>query len=194
MLTLPRCELQICIGRTSGLNLVRPPSTSPLFRPPQRKLLSLPERTPGGPYKRGFRMNLLEARTAQQRRRLSDMNPDRLDSPLKPRRVFHWTDANDGVPDKYFLECRIQPMRGATCDFCATCDFWTLKRNSCIKRYSSGVCPSPAGKPRRVFHCADAGHPKKRLGFFGPRRRGPKRKRFLAAASRTPKPQNQQRK
>src|ERR1700730_9117923 len=47
----------------------------------------------------------------------------------KPRRVFHWTDANDGVPDKYFLGCRIQPMRGATCDFCATCDFWTLKRD-----------------------------------------------------------------
>src|ERR1700687_1793777 len=78
----------------------------------------------------------------------------------KPRRVFHWTDANDGVPDKYFLGRRIQPMRGATYDFCATCDFWTLKRDSCIKRYPSGVCPSRAGKPRRVFHWADAGHPK----------------------------------
>src|ERR1700736_6656671 len=31
----------------------------------------------------------------------------------KPRRVFHWTDANGGVPNKYFLRCRIQPMRGA---------------------------------------------------------------------------------
>jgi len=46
--------------------------------------------------------------------------------------------------DRKFLGCRIQPLRGATCDFCATCDFWTLKRNSCIKRYPSGVCPSPA--------------------------------------------------
>src|SRR3984893_13565382 len=89
------------------------------------------------------------------------------------RAIFHWTDANDGVPDKYFLGRRIQPMRGATYDFCATCDFWTLKRDSCIKRYPSGVCPSPAGKPRRVFHCADAGHPKNTLGFLGPQRRGP---------------------
>ena len=33
----------------------------------------------------------------------------------------------------------------------ATCDFWTVKRDSCIRRYPSGVCPSPAGFPRRAL-------------------------------------------
>jgi hypothetical protein len=41
-----------------------------------------------------------------------------------------------GMPNTTFAWC--------ICDVCATCDFWMLKRDSCIKRYPSGVCPSPA--------------------------------------------------
>jgi hypothetical protein len=91
----------------------------------------------------------------------------------------------------YFLGCRIQPMRGATYDFCATCDFWTLKRDPCIKRYPSGVCPSPARETAPGFSLRGRGALQKRFRFFGAQRRGPKRKRFLAAASphpQTPKP------
>ena len=80
-----------------------------------------------------------------------------------------------------------------TCDLCATCDFWTLKRNSCIKRYPSGVCPSPARETAPGFSLRGRGTPQKRLGFLGPNAGGPKRKRFPAAASPHPKPQNQQR-
>ena len=72
-------------------------------------------------------------------------------------------------------------------------DFWTLKRNSCIKRYPSGVCPSPARETAPGFSLRGRGAPQKRLGFLRPQRRGPKRKRFLPAASPHPKPQNQQR-
>src|ERR1700730_10720698 len=79
-------------------------------------------------------------------------------------------------------------MRGATYDFFSACDFWTLKRDSCIKRYLSGVCPSPTGKPRRVFHCADAGHPKNALGFLGPQRQGPQTQAF--SGRRLPAPPN----
>ena len=63
-------------------------------------------------------------------------------------------------------------VRGATCDLCATCDFWTLLRDSCIKRYPSGVCPSPARETAPGFHCAD-GAPKKRPWFFRPQRPEP---------------------
>jgi hypothetical protein len=80
-----------------------------------------------------------------------------------------------------------------TCDLCATCDFWTLKRDSCIKRYPSGVCPSPARETAPGFSLRGRGAPQKRLGFLGPNAGGPKRKRFPAAASPHPKPQNQQR-
>src|SRR3984893_2563315 len=80
-----------------------------------------------------------------------------------------------------------------TCDLCATCDFWTLKRDSCIKRYPSGVCPSPARETAPGFSLGGRGAHQKLLGFLRPKRRGPKRKRFLAAASPHPKPQNQQR-
>ena len=81
----------------------------------------------------------------------------------------------------------------APCDFCATFDFWTLQRDSCIKRYPSGVCPSPARETAPGFSLGGRGAPQKRLGFLRPQRRGPKRKRFLATASPHPKPQNQQR-
>src|ERR1700730_7278676 len=83
-----------------------------------------------------------------------------------------------------------------TCDLCATCDFWTLKRDSCIKRYPSGVCPSPARETAPGFSLRGGGAPHKRFGCWGGPRQmpgDPKRKRFLAAASPHPKPQNQQR-
>src|ERR1700730_2239755 len=64
------------------------------------------------------------------------------------------------------LGCRIQPMRGATCDFFATCDFWTLKRDSCIKRYPSGVCPSPARETAPGFSLRGRGAPQKAPWVF----------------------------
>jgi hypothetical protein len=105
----------------------------------------------------------------------------------KPRQVFHWTDANGGVPNKYFLGCRIQPMRGATCDFCATCDFWTLKRNSCIKKYHSGVCPSLARETAPGFSLRGRGAPQKRWFFWGPT---PAAQTQAFSGRRLPAPQN----
>src|ERR1700730_1525698 len=58
--------------------------------------------------------------------------------------------------DGKFLGCRIQPLRGATCDFCATCDFWTLQRDSCIKSILQECAQARPGQPRRDFRCADA--------------------------------------
>jgi hypothetical protein len=89
------------------------------------------------------------------------------------------TAANGGGgPNKYFSGCRIQPLRGATCTSVqlltcklvtsATCDFWTLKRNSSIKRYPSGVCPSPARETAPGFSLRGGGHPKNALVSWGP--------------------------
>jgi hypothetical protein len=87
----------------------------------------------------------------------------------------------------YFLGCRIQPMRGATCDPCATCDFWTLKRDSCIKRYPSGVCPSPVRETAPGFSLGGRGAPQKRLGLLRAQRRGPQTQAF--SGRRLPAPQ-----
>jgi hypothetical protein len=92
-----------------------------------------------------------------------------------------------------FLEMPNTTSAWCTCDLCATCDFWTLKRDSCIKRYPSGVYPSPARETAPGFSLVGRGAPQKRLGFLRPQRRGPKRKRFLPAASPHPNPKNQQR-
>src|ERR1700722_11830986 len=67
--------------------------------------------------------------------------------------------------------CVVQPVTSVQL-VTSTCDFWTLKRNSCIKRYPSGVCPSPARETAPGFHCAD-GAPKKRPWFFRPQRPEP---------------------
>src|SRR5437588_8304490 len=69
----------------------------------------------------------------------------------------------------------------------STCDFWTLKRDSCTKRYPSGVCPSPAGETAPGFSLRGRGAPQKRLGFFGPRRRGPQTQAF--SGRRLPAPE-----
>jgi hypothetical protein len=86
-----------------------------------------------------------------------------------------------------FLGMPNTTMRGATCDFCATCDFWTLKRDSCIKRYPSGVCPSPARETTLGFSLRGRGAPQKRLGFFGGLTRGPQTQAF--SGRRLPAPQ-----
>ena len=83
-----------------------------------------------------------------------------------------------GMPNTTYAWC--------TCDPCATSDFWTLKRDPSIKRYPSGVCPSPARETAPGFSLRGRGAPQKRPGFFGAQRRGPKRKRFPAAASPHP--------
>jgi hypothetical protein len=78
-------------------------------------------------------------------------------------------------------------MRGATWDFCATCDFWTLKRDPCIKRYPSGVRPSPARETAPGFSLRGRGAPRKRLGFFGaPTPGAPNTSVFWPPPSRTP--------
>jgi hypothetical protein len=90
-----------------------------------------------------------------------------------------------------FLGMPNTTMRGATCDFCATCDFWTLKRDSCIKRYPSGVCPSPARETAPGFSLRGRGAPQKRLGFFWGPTRGPQTQAFSGRrlpAPQTPKP------
>src|SRR5437588_11863894 len=43
----------------------------------------------------------------------------------------------------------------------STCDFWTLKRDSCIKRYPSGVCQSPAQETAPGFSLRGRGAPQK---------------------------------
>ena len=54
--------------------------------------------------------------------------------------------------------------------------------------------PKPGRETAPGFSLRGGGAPQKRLGFLGPQMPGdPKRKRFLAAASPHPKPQNQQR-
>ena len=62
------------------------------------------------------------------------------------------------------------------------------------KKISFRSVPKPGPGNRAGFFIARTrGTPKNALGFLGPNARGPKRKRFLAAASPHPKPQNQQR-
>src|ERR1700738_3762433 len=62
------------------------------------------------------------------------------------------------------------------------------------KKISFRSVSKPGPGNRAGFFIARTRSTTKRLGFFGPRRPGgPKRKRFLAAASPHPKPQNQQR-
>src|ERR1700736_4525279 len=73
-----------------------------------------------------------------------------------------------------------------TCDLCATCDFWTLKRDSCIKRYPSGVCPSPARETAPGFSLRGRGAPQKRLVFLGPNAGGPNASVFWPPPPRTP--------
>src|ERR1700730_9183568 len=41
----------------------------------------------------------------------------------RPRVCWNEPSKHPVQRDGKFLGCRIQPMRGATCDFCATCDF-----------------------------------------------------------------------
>src|ERR1700724_1060099 len=81
-------------------------------------------------------------------------------------------DANGGVPNKYFLRCRIQPMRGATYDFCATCGFnlWVLDAETGPKyqKISFRSVPKPGRETAPVFSLGGRGAPKKRLGFWGP--------------------------
>src|ERR1700738_3411151 len=102
------------------------------------------------------------------------------------------TNSNGGTYKCRIQSCVVQLLTSVQL-VTSTCDFWTLKRDSCIKRYPSGVCPSPARETAPGFSLGGRGAPQKRLGFLRPQRRGPKRKRFLAAASPHPKPQNQQR-
>jgi hypothetical protein len=61
------------------------------------------------------------------------------------------------------------------------------------KKISFRSVSKPGRETAPGFSLGGRGAPQKRLGFLRPRRRGPKRKRFLAAASPHPKPQNQQR-
>ena len=99
-----------------------------------------------------------------------------------------------GVPNKYFLGCRIQPVRGALVTpvqlvGSATCDFWTLKRDSCIKRYPSGVCPSPARETAPGFSLRGREAPQNALGFLGPDAPGaPNGSVFWPPPPRTPNP------
>jgi hypothetical protein len=58
-----------------------------------------------------------------------------------------------------FLEMPNTTYAWCTCDLCATSDFWTLKRNSSIKRYPSGVCPSPARETAPGFSLRGRGAP-----------------------------------
>src|SRR6478609_3715557 len=75
----------------------------------------------------------------------------------------------------------------------STCDFWTLKRDSSIKRYPSGVCPNPARETAPGFSLRGRGAPQKRLSFLGPNAGGPNASVFWPPPSPHPKPQNQQR-
>jgi hypothetical protein len=98
------------------------------------------------------------------------------------------TDANGGVPQQIFLGMPNTTSVWCTCDLCATCDFWTLKRDSCIKRYPSGVCPSPARETAPGFHYADAGHPKTPWFFEGPTPGAPNASVFWPPPPRTRNP------
>src|ERR1700738_1800483 len=76
-------------------------------------------------------------------------------------------------------------VRGATCDFCATGDFWTLKRDSCIKRYPSGCVPKPGpGNHAGFFIARTRGTPDD--GFRSPAAAG--REARKAATPRMPHP------
>ena len=45
--------------------------------------------------------------------------------------------------DRKFLGCRIQPLRGATCDFCATCDLLDVETGFMYKKISFRSVPKP---------------------------------------------------
>jgi len=68
----------------------------------------------------------------------------------------HWRNARSA---RRFLEAGHIPwfrynrayLHGVgECNFRLLDDFWTCNGDSCIKKYLSGVCPSPAGLPCRV--------------------------------------------
>ena len=90
-------------------------------------------------------LDLLERRDLRRQRQ--DFAPEQRDT-LGPGRETAPGFSLDGRQrwgaQQIFLGMPNTTMRGATCDLCATCDFWTLKRDSSIERYPSGVCPSPA--------------------------------------------------
>jgi hypothetical protein len=78
-----------------------------------------------------------------------------------------------------FLGMPNTTVRGANYDFCATCDFWTLKRNSCIEGYPSGVCPARPGKP-----AAGLAQPRDEHGAEPARGRGGKHRQACRPAGR----------
>jgi hypothetical protein len=130
------------------------------------------------------------------RRQQQDFAPEQRDT-LAPGRETPPGFSLDGRQRRgalqFFLACRIQPVRGATCGFCATCDFWTLKRDSCTKRYPSGVCPSPARETAPGFSLRGHGTPKGPLIFCGLNVGAPNASVFWPPPPRTSRPQNWQR-
>jgi hypothetical protein len=104
-------------------------------------------------------LDLLERRDLRRQRQ--DFAPEQRDT-LGPGRETAPGFSLDGRQrrgaQQIFPGMPNTTMRRATWDPCATCDFWTLKRDSSIKRYPSGVWPKPG--------------PGNRAGFFIARTRG----------------------
>src|ERR1700731_1132274 len=104
-------------------------------------------------------LDLLERRDLRRQRQ--DFAPEQRDT-LGPGRETAPGFSLDGRQrrgaQQIFPGMANTTMRRATWDPCATCDFWTLKRDSSIKRYPSGVWPKPG--------------PGNRAGFFIARTRG----------------------
>src|ERR1700736_3333734 len=101
------------------------------------------------------------------------------------------TNSNGGTYKCRIQSCVVQLLTSVQL-VTSTCDFWTLKRDSCIKRYPSGVCPSPARETAPGFSLGGRGAPQKRLGFLGPDAWGPNASVFWPPPPRTRNPRSEE--
>jgi len=76
----------------------------------------------------------------------------------------------------------------------ALCNLWLLdvETGFMYKKISFRSVPKPGRETSPGFSLRGRATPQKRLGFFGPRRRGPQTRAFLAVLPRTPKSQKQE--